>query len=81
MMQKKIKLTKEQILTALQKGKISYIGGDITPSQAKKHLLKIAEHVDKQEEVDLSVAFEKRSPCKIATHSATLKNNTHQNHR
>jgi len=83
-MTQKIKLTKEQILTALNKGKVSYhaIGGHITPFQARKRLLKMAEHIDELKEVDLSIAFDKRpQPIRISTHNPSTKNSALQNQR
>ena len=75
-MGKKVKLTKEMILTALKKGKVSYIpiSGYISPSRAKKFLLKIAEHIEDTDEIDLSIAFNRRPKAsKIATHKQGLK--------
>ena len=83
-MAQKMKLTKEQILTALNKGKVSYrtMGGQMTPIQARKYLLKIADHIDELEEVDLSIAFDKRpQPIRVSTHNASRKNSILQNQR
>lgn len=83
-MAQKMKLTKEQILTALNKGKVSYrtMGGQMSPIQARKYLLKIVDHIDELEEVDLSIAFDKRpQPTRVSTHNASRKNSILQNQR
>lgn len=67
-----VKLTKEQILRALRNGKVTYrpIGGHMTPVQAQKHLLKIADRLDEMEEVDLSLAFD-HTPHRVFRHAVS----------
>ena len=82
-----VKLTKEEILIALKEGRVSYhpIGeGYLSPFEAREHLLKIADKLDKGElpDVDLSIAFDEKDTQKqqkITTHKSNVKTISNQN--
>ena len=82
-----VKLTKEEILTALKEGRVSYrpIGeARVSPLEAREHLLKVADKIERGEfsEVDLSIAFDRRDtqkPQKITTHKSEVKTLSKQN--
>lgn len=82
-----VKLTKEEILTALKEGRVSYrpIGeARVSQFEAREHLLKVADKIERGEfsEVDLSIAFDRRDtqkPQKITTHKSGVKALSKQN--
>ena len=82
-----VKLTKEEILTALKEGRVSYrpIGeARVSPFEAREHLLKVADKIERGEfsEVDLSIAFDRRDtqkPQKITTQKPKEKAISNQN--
>ena len=80
-----VKLTKEEILTALKEGRVSYhpIGeGYLSPFEAREHLLKIADKLDELPDVDLSIAFDEKDTQKqqkITTHKSNVKTISNQN--
>lgn len=84
-----VKLTKEEILTALKEGRVSYrpIGGvRVSPFKAREHLLKVADKMERGElpEVDLSIAFDRRDtrkPQMITTHKSEVRMVSNQNQR
>ena len=82
-----VKLTKEEILTALKEGRVSYrpIGeARVSPFEAREHSLKVADKIERGEfsEVDLSIVFDRRDTQKlqkIATHKSEVKTLSKQN--
>ena len=82
-----VKLTKEEILTALKEGRVSYrpIGkARVSPFEARKHVLKVADKIERGEfsEVDLSIAFDRRdeqNQQKITSHKSTAIGVSNQN--
>ncbi len=82
-----VKLTKEEILTALKEGRVSYrpIGkARVSPFEAREHLLKVTDKIERGEfsEVDLSTAFDRRDtpkPQMITTHKSNAKTLSKQN--
>ena len=89
-MTQKTELTKEQIMTTLKNGKVSYrpirYSGKRfeSPFQARERLLKLADKAEKGklEKVDLSVAFDRRqAPSKVASHKGSQRTISNQNQR
>ena len=88
----KVKPTKEMILTAVKKGKVTYhttgrsnsTESILLPSKAKEALLKLADKIEngQQQEVDLSIAFD-RDPTaiKVTIHKGKRRKIAYQNQR
>lgn len=82
-----VKLTKEEILTALKEGRVSYrpIGeARMSPFKAREYVLKVVDKIERGEfsEVDLSIAFDRRDtpkPQMITTHKSNVKTLSKQN--
>ena len=81
------KITKEEILTALKEGRVSYrpIGeARVSPFKAREYLLKVADKIERGEfsEVDLSIAFDRcdiQQAEKITTHKSSISSVSKQN--